>query len=303
MIRGADCTALLLAALALVASVADAQELVPRAYWPAPVGTNVALVAYQYNTGDIIIDPSLPVTGVESDIDYLQLGYQRAFGLLGRSASVQLSLPFADGLTEGVVEGEFRQRAISGPTDARARLVINLSGAPAMDAAGFRELRANPRTIIGASLLIQAPTGEYDSDRLLNLGTNRWAVKPALGMIVPLHRTWLFEMEIGAWFFGDNDDFVGETREQDPILSAELHLIKRIRPGFWVSLDANYYKGGETRIGADVKDDLQRNARAGFTLVFPIRGRHALRAAFSTGVTTRSGGDFEMYSLSYLYAW
>ena len=287
----------------LMSGNAAAQALAPRAYWPAPVGTNVAVLSYQRNSGDILIDPSLPITGVESEIDYLQVGYQRFFGLFGRTAAAQLSLPYADGFTEGAVEGEFQRRNTTGFTDARLRLMINLRGAPAMDAGGFQALRADPQTIIGASLLIQAPTGAYDSDRLINLGTNRWALKPALGMIVPLRPTWLFEIELGAWFFGDNDDFLGETRKQDPILSTEIHLIKRIRPGFWASLDANYYTGGETRIGDEFRDDLQRNARAGFTLVFPIRRRHALRAGFSTGLSTRSGGDFEMYSLSWAYAW
>ncbi|MGB5690749.1 MAG: transporter [Woeseiaceae bacterium] len=136
-----------------------------------------------------------------------------------------------------------------------------------------------------------------------DLGTNRWALKPAVGMIVPLHPTWLFEIEVGAWLFGDNDDFLGETREQDPIVSTEIHLIKRIRPGFWASLDANYYTGGETRSGDEFSDDLQRNSRAGITLVFPIKGRHAVRGGFSTGINTRSGGDFEMYSLSWAFAW
>jgi hypothetical protein len=282
---------------------AAAQELAPRAYWPAPVGTNVAVLAYQRNTGDIVIDPSLPITGVESEIDYLQLGYQRYFSLFGRTAAAQLSLPYADGITEGMVDGEFQRRNTTGFTDARLRIMINLRGAPAMDVAGFQALRNNPKTIIGASIVVQAPTGAYDSDRLINLGTNRWAVKPALGMIVPLHPTWLFEIEVGAWLFGNNDNFLGQTRKQEPIISTEAHLIKRIRPGFWVSLDANYYTGGETRIGADFSDDLQRNARAGFTLVFPIKRRHAVRAGFSTGISTRSGGNFEMVSLSWAYAW
>jgi hypothetical protein len=110
-------------------------------------------------------------------------------------------------------------------------------------------------------------------------------------MIVPLRPTWLLEIEVGAWLFSDNDDFLGATREQDPIVSTALHLVKRFRPGFWVSLDANYYRGGETRIGSDFNDDLQRNSRAGVTLLFPMRGRHALRGSFSTGVSTRSGGD------------
>jgi hypothetical protein len=172
-----------------------------------------------------------------------------------------------------------------------------------MDAEGFRALRADPKTIIGASLLVQVPTGEYNSDKLLNLGTNRWSTKPAIGMIVPLRPTWLLEIELGAWFYGDNDNFLGEIREQDPIISTEIHLVKRIRPGFWASLDANFYRGGETRVGSDFNDDLQRNSRAGFTLVFPVRGRHAIRGSFSTGVSTRSGGDFEMYSLSYFFSW
>jgi len=294
---------LVAAAALLIANAVSAQELTPRAYWPMPTGTNVLVLGYQHNTGDIVIDPSLPIVGVESRIDYLQATYQRAFSLFGRSASAQISVPHANGLTRGVVDGEFLQRKTVGLTDARARLAINLAGAPAMDAAGFAALRAQPRPIIGASLLVQAPTGEYDSDRLLNLGTNRWSIKPALGMIMPLHRTWLFEVELGAWFFGDNDDFLGETRQQDPIFSAEMHLVKRIRPGFWASLDLNYYTGGETRVGNDFNDDLQRNGRAGLTLVFPFKGRQALRGSFSTGIKTRSGGDFEMYSLSWMYAW
>jgi hypothetical protein len=284
-------------------SIAVAQELTPRAYWPMPIGTNVLVLGYQHNTGDIVIDPSLPITGVESKIDYLQVTYQRSLSLFGRFASAQLSLPYADGITEGTVGGEFLQRKTTGLTDARFRLAMNLIGAPAMDAEGFQALRASPRTIVGASLLLQAPTGDYESDKLLNLGTNRWSVKPAIGMIVPLRPTWLFEIEVGTWFFGDNDDFLGETREQDPIVSVEMHLVKRIRPGFWMSLDANYYEGGDTRVGDDFNDDLQRNSRAGLTVVFPVKGRHALRGSFSTGVSTRSGGDFEMYSLSYLYAW
>jgi hypothetical protein len=285
------------------ADVALSQELVPRAYWPTPNGTNVLVIGYQRNTGDIITDPSLPITGVESDIDFLQASYQRTFSAWGRTATVQLSLPYTEGRTEGFVEGEFIRRDVAGVGDARARFAINLKGAPSMDISGFQELRQNPRTIIGASLLIQAPTGEYESDKLINIGTNRWAAKPAIGFMWPIRPTWLLEAEVGAWFFGDNTDFLGETREQDPILSTELHLVKRIRPGFWVSLDANFYVGGETRVNNEDAGDLQRNSRFGITGVFPLRRGHALRGSVSTGAVTRSGGDFEMFSLAYIYVW
>jgi len=293
----------LIASHALLCGSIRAQELTPRAYWPAPVGTDVLVLAWQQNTGDVVVDPSLPISGVDSHIEYAQVGYQRSIDLFGRSASIQFSQPYADGVTRGEVLGQYLDRSTTGLGDTRVRLAVNLKGAPAMDAGGFADLRQNPRMIVGTSLIVQAPTGAYESDRVINLGTNRWAIKPAVGMLVPLRPTWIFEAELGVWIFGDNNDFLGRTRAQDEIVSTEIHLIKRIRPGFWASVDANFYTGGKTRIGDEIQEDLQRNSRAGFTVVFPFRGRHAVRGSYSTGVTTRSGGDFQMLSFSYLYAW
>lgn len=290
-------------AIGLWTTVATAQELAPRAYWPAPKGTSVLVFGYQFSDGDIINDPSLPVTGVESKINYTQVSYQYTSGLFGRTTNVQVNLPYSWGSTDGFVEGNFLSRNISGLADARARLSVNLLGAPTMDAAEFQALRAKPRTMVGVSVTIQAPTGGYESDKLINLGTNRWSVKPALGLIWPVRPTWLVEFEIGAWFYGDNDDFLGTTRQQDPILSSELHVVKRVRPGFWASIDVNYYVGGKTQIGQDLREDLQRNSRIGGTVVFPFKGQSAIRLSYSTGIVTRSGGDFNSYSLSYLYAW
>jgi hypothetical protein len=263
----------------------------------------VAVFGYQYSTGDVVTDPSLPVTGVDSRINFVHFSYVRTFNLLGRTANVQVDLPYARGAVEGFAEGEFRNRHISGLTDARVRLSANLVGAPTMDVAGFQELRAKPRTLIGASFLIQAPTGRYEPDKLINPGANRWAVKPALGVIFPVRPTLLVEIEVGAWLFSDNDEFLGVTREQDPILSSEVHLVKRIRAGFWASLDVNYYVGGRTTIDQELRADLQRNSRIGGTVVFPFKGRYAIRGSYSTGVVTESGGDFETFTLSYLYVW
>lgn len=295
--------AALFLAVGLVCGTASAQELTPRAYWPTPNGTNVFILAYQKSTGDIVVDASLPVTGVDSDIDYLQVGYQRTFGLWGRTTNINLSVPISQGETEGFVDGLLRRRETSGFGDVRLRFAINLKGAPTMDVAGFRAMRENLQTIVGASVLVQMPTGAYDPDKIINVGTNRWSIKPAVGVIWPMHPKWLLEFEVGAWFFGDNDEFLGETREQDPVLSTEVHLIRQIRSGFWASLDANYYVGGRTNIGDTEQANLQRNSRVGITMVFPIRGKHALRGSFSTGVATASGGDFKLYNLSYLYAW
>lgn len=306
--RARSLTGYFLCCLALVAigfwsTAGLAQELAPRAYWPAPKGTNVLVLGYQRSTGDILIDPSLPVTGIESTINFAQVTYQDTLNLFGRTAGLQFNLPYTWGTTEGFLEDEFRSRSVSDLADMRVRLAINLVGAPTMDRAGFQELRANPRTIIGASVLVQVPTGGYEEDKLINAGTNRWAVKPALGLIWPLYPTWLLEFEIGQWIFGDNNEFLGETRKQDPIVSTEFHLIKRIRPGFWASLDVNYYTGGRTTVGQDRRSDLQRNSRVGGTVVFPFKRQHAIRVAYSAGVVTESGGDFNTISLNYAYAW
>lgn len=291
------------AATASWATIAGAQTLTPRAYWPAPQGTKVAGFSYQYSGGDVLVDPSLPVTDVNSSIHVAHFSYTQVISLAGRSSNLQLSVPFTWSTTSGSLAGQFATRSFSAMADAQARLSINLWGAPTMDVAAFQELRAAPHPIIGASLLVQMPVGRYDEERLINAGTNRWAVKPALGFMLPLRPTWLLELEAGAWFFTDNDQFLGTTREQAPIFSIELHLVKRMRPGFWAAFDANYYFGGRTTVAGDVRADLQRNSRLGGTLTFPFQGRHAIRASFSFGLVTQSGGDFRTAGISYLYAW
>jgi len=289
--------------MGLVGGSSYAQELTPRAFWPAPTGTKIVSLAYGYSAGDILTDPSLPVVGVDSRISVGQFSYQQTFSLAGRTASALLSVPYTWGTSSGEVEGEPRRRYISGWADAQARLTVNLLGAPKMDRAAFQNLRAHPRPILGASLQLLAPTGGYEPDKLINLGANRWAVKPALGLIYPLRRKWLAEFELGVWLFGDNDEFLGSTREQNPIVSGEFNLIKRVRPGFWFSLDLNYYYGGQTTVDGVLRANLQRNSRGGGTLVFPFRRHHAIKASYSTGTVTTSGGDFDLYSLVYLFVW
>jgi hypothetical protein len=285
------------------ATASRAQELVPRAYWPAPTGTKIFVTGYQYSDGDVLTDPSLPVEGVKSTIEFLSLTYQQTFDWFGRTTNLQLNLPYAWGNAEGFVEGEFRTRGISNFADARARLSINLRGAPAMDGEGFQALRADPKTIVGASILVSAPTGDWEADKVINTGANRWAVKPAIGIIYPFRPKWLLEFEAGAWFIGDNDEFLGSTREQDPILSTEFHVIKRISPGFWLSFDVNYYWGGQTDIGGETRDDRLENSRVGATLVIPFRRQHAFRIAASVPLNTTAAGDFDTVTLAYAYVW
>ncbi len=285
--------------VSLSATAASAQELSPRAYWPAPKGTKVAVFGYQYSWGDVVTDPSLPIIGVDSKISTGLAGYRQTFDLLGRTANFLVEVPYTWGSSIGELAGEPARRDFSGIGDISVTLSVNLVGAPSMDSAEFRELRANPHPILGASVKVLVPTGAYEADRLINVGANRWAIKIELGYTLPIRARWLFEIEMGTWIFSDNDDFLGRTREQASVLATEIHLVRRFRPGFWASLDLNYYTGGRSTIGGKQLGDLQRNSRLGGTVVVPFHGIHAIKAGYSTGVVTGSGGDYNMLLVSY----
>ena len=288
-------SSLLLPALAL-----HAQELSPRAYWPSPVGTQVVTVGYSYNSGDIIPDRSLPLTGVDSDIDSFVLGYRRTLGMWGRTASITVEAPYVNGTTEGTHEDGFDlEREYEGIGDLGVTFSANLLGAPAMNPQEFRLERSNFRHVLGASLKVVAPTGKYDSNKIINIGANRWAAKAELGYIAVLNPKWVLETSLGVWFFEDNDDFLDMTKEQEPVVSLQGHVIHRFRPGFWASLDLTYYEGGRSTLGGRRLDDLQRDTKVGGTLVFPLAPGRALKLGYTKGSLSDSDEDFDIFVMSY----
>lgn len=287
-------------ATVVLATGLHAQELSPRAYWPAPKGTQVLTVGAIMTRGDTVPDPSLPITGLDSSINTVAVGYLRTVSLWGRSANIVVEAPFSDGETiaEHPELGRI-ERNYKGLGDIAATLSVNLLGAPSMTREDFAELRRAPRPILGASLKVVAPTGDYDSDRIINVGANRWAAKAELGYIQVLSPKWLLELEAGAWLFGDNDEFLGRTRSADPLYTVETHLVRRFRPGFWLSLDANYYHGGRSTLGGRRLNDLQRDSKLGVTVVYPFAGKQALKFSYASGSVNDSKENFDIYALSY----
>lgn len=279
----------------------SAQELSPRTFWPSPKGTRVAVAGYSYAFGDVLMDPSLPIYGVDSRINTGLLAYLQTFSLLGRTANFLLEQPYSWGTTKGLLDAEPARRNFSGFNDLGVTLAVNLLGAPSMNLSDFQELRAHPRPILGANVKVVAPTGNYDKNRLINTGANRWAVRPKLGCILPLRPKWLMEIETGVWIFGNDDDFIGGKREQDPVFAAEAHLIRRLRPGFWASLEATYFWGGRQTIGGNQLSDEQSNVRIGGTIVMPFLRRHAFKVGYSNCVLTKYGNDFQQFLVTYQF--
>jgi hypothetical protein len=284
----------------LLSGVARGQELTPRAYWPAPLGTRIASVGYSYTSGDTIPDRSLPLTGVNSSINTLHLGYRHTVSLWGRTTNLVVELPYSDGRTTGSRDnGTGPKSEYQGAGDIAATISVNFMGAPTMSPKEFAEMRRNPRPLLAGSLKVVAPTGKYDSERLINVGANRWAVRAELGYVAPLSPKWLLELGLGGWFFGDNDQFLGRTKKQDPIAAIQGHLIHRFDRGFWASLDMNYYKGGRSTVGSFRLDDLQRDSKVGVTIVYPLGGKHAVKLGYSLGSLNDSGEKFEVFQIGY----
>jgi hypothetical protein len=291
----------LAAALCGPTAVSHAQELEPGAYAVAPVGLNVVVVANTFSFGDIAFDPSGPIDEARSRINATALGYIRAVNLAGRSGQIAVAVPIIVGHIEGRYLGEPAEVTRSGVGDVRLRLAINLYGAPAMDR---KEFAAHRRTrSVGASLVVAMPTGPYSSDRLINIGNDRWGFKPELGLVHSAGR-WTVEVYGGVWLFTTNERFYrGSVRAQDPIGSAQFHVHYAIRPRLGLSGNVNFYAGGRTTVNGQQRLDLQRNSRFGLTMVKPLSRGQTLRAAISSGAYTTIGADFTSLSVAWQRAW
>lgn len=283
----------------LWAAEVPAQELTPRLYWPSPKGTKVLVTGYSYISGGVIFDRTIPISDANSRINSSVLAYLQTIELWGRSSNLMVELPYAWGHTKGLLAGEPARRDFAAFGDLGFTMTVNLLGAPSMTLEDFLELRANPHPIIGASLKVVTPTGNYDENRLINVGANRWAARAQLGSIIPLKPTWLLELSASAWFFGDDDDFLPGKRVQKPIFAGQFNIIKRFRPGFWGSLDVSFFGGGRQTIGGGALSDTQRNLKVGGTLVIPFKHRHAIKIGYANGVVTRYGSDFDQFLLTY----
>jgi hypothetical protein len=289
------------ASLLMWAKPAAAQELEPRAYSPNPTGANFVLLVYAHSTGDVVFDPSVPITDVSARVNLGALFYGRTFGLFGRSASAAVQLPYVWGHVEGDVFEARRDVYRSGLADLRLRLTADLLGGPALSPREFAQRR--PRTTLGASVVVVAPTGQYDPAKLVNVGTNRWSFKPEVGLSHPAGH-WFVEFYGGAWLFTDNDNFFGGSRrEQQPLASFQTHVSYVFRPRLWLAGDATFYTGGRTTVDGVKKGDLQRNTRLGLTLAVPVRRRSALKVSWARGLMTRIGGDFDTVAVGYQFLW
>jgi hypothetical protein len=289
------------AALVFSATHACAAELEPRAYANTPPGLNFLIAGYAYSEGGLSTNASSPIKDAELQIHTEVLAYARTLDVWGKSGKFDVILPYSQLSGSAMVDGQTRERQVSGLNDPRFRFSINFYGAPALSLQEFANYRQD--IVIGASIQVSAPVGQYDSSKLVNIGTNRWFIKPDIGISKAFGPLTL-ELSAGVTFFTNNKDyFGGTTLEQDPVYSTQAHVIYSFGHGVWGALDGTYDYGGRTTVNGVRGDDVQRNSRVGVTLALPVDRNNSIKLFASTGVSTRTGSDYDLGGIAWQYRW
>lgn len=293
---------LLATALVLVgAAQAAAQDLEPRAYVNTPVGMNFLVAGYAYTTGGAVLDSSVPIEDADIDIHGEILAYARSFGLQGRSGKFDAILATAQLDGTATVGGVPREREVSGLADARLRVSYNLYGAPALTLEEHKDW--NQDLLVGVSLQMIVPTGQYDDDKVVNLGSNRWGFKPELGVSKSFGKLTL-EVDTALTVYTDNEDYLdGKTREQDPIFAVQAHAVYSLHRAIWAAFDVTYYVGGETTVDGVQNDDELSSVRVGGTLSLALSRRNSIKFYASGAGMTRYGSDFTTVGVALQHRW
>ena len=287
--------------IGMTASPVSEADIEPRSYSNIPVGFNFLLAGYSYMKGSVAFAPTVPISNAKLETNSSVFAYVRSLDIWGKSGKLDIIIPEAWIAGQAEVEGEQRQRDIGGFADPLFRFYVNLYGAPALSLKEFAKYQQD--IIIGVSLAVTAPGGQYDPGKLVNVGTNRWSLKPEIGV----SKAWgplTAEAAAGVFVFTDNNQpFQGNTLAQEPIYNLQGHLIYNFTQGIWGAFDANYYAGGRTTLDNKTADNLQQNWRVGGTLAFPLSRHHSIKINGSTGVYSRTGSNYDLVGIAWQYSW
>jgi outer membrane putative beta-barrel porin/alpha-amylase len=301
MSRPSLSVALAIIATVLMVATTKAQDAEPRSYTNTPVGLNFLIAGYVYSQGKMAFDPELSIADAQFHSNTEALAYVRSLDVGGKSAKFDMILPYSSFFAQALVDGQLKERAMSGLGDPRFRFSINLFGAPALSVKNFANYQQD--LIVGVSLQVSAPLGQYDNSKLINLGNNRWSYRPELG-ISKAWGPWTVEVAPGVTFFTDNTDFFnGRTFAQAPIYLAQGHIIYNFPTGIWLALDGTYFTGGRTTVNGVRGDNEQTSTRAGLTLALPVDRQNSIKLNASTGISTRTGSEFSAVGVAWQYRW
>jgi hypothetical protein len=279
-----------------------AQFTDPRLYDNNPVGINQLTLGYGFAHANASIDSSLVIPGAKLDLNVGLLDYVRSVNFFHRYAWVEASVPVAD--LAGAVAGTTLRGSVTGTGDSSFVFGALVKGAPALGLKNFSAYDST--TTIGLSLTVTAPTGSYDSNRVLNLGSDRWSFKPELAVSHPFgpNHNWVLDGYANVYFFTDNSNYHGrETLRQQPIPGLEGHLSYSFTSSIWASVDTRYAFRGDTLVDGGDQHDSQRNLIVGSEVNASLSPRNSLVFLFSKAVVYRNAPASTAFGIKYIYSW
>ena len=295
--RKLSCLAFVVALLSCVSTFA--QDLDPRAYTRIPVDITLLVIGGAFSSGSVVTDPTLPLQDLHATVVSSTLGVGRTFSLFGQTAQIFVVQPYSWIDANATVNNEYQEVSRSGFADTRIRFSFLPIGAPAKTVSEFASVPSS--TIIGASIMVIAPTGYYDPTKLINIGAHRWSFKPEIAISQPIADDWHLDVYAGLWLFTTNSTFYPGTSErtQDPMASFQGHVSYAFTKQMWAALNLTYYVGGNSYVNGIGKDDQQNNVRVGATMVVPVNNQHSIKVAASTGAIVRFGANFTTASMAW----
>lgn len=306
MIKGANCSILkktLISILVISFSFsAYAQEMEPRSYSVVPVGLHAAQLSYTFSGGDVVSGLNSPVQNLNINASIISLGYVQTFSIFKKLGRIAVGMPYAFLNGSAKVVGVDTAASRNGFADGRIKFGVNLLGSPVMAPKDFQKFQEH--TVLGVSVVISVPLGQYYSNKLINIGSNRWGIKPEIGVSHREGRLF-YEGYAGIWFYTKNDQYFNKsTLSQSPLFSFQAHMDYTFKHGKYIALDGGFADGGATTLNGVERQDDQQNWRIGATFSTPIFNKHqSVKFIINTGVATRAGQNYTAVTLAYQYSW
>jgi hypothetical protein len=179
----------------------------------------------------------------------------RVLDLWGRTGGVSVIVPY---LNLSLEAGGYNTQQ-AGVGDLSFALESNIFGAPALSKEEMKNWK--PETFASLHFVFTAPTGAYNVDNVLNVGSNRWIFTPTINYSYTPNagKTWL-EVYGTSKLFSNNN---ATDTAQDALFLFEGHASHNITDKIWLSVDSYYNVGGETRVSGVDQDNAADTLRLG----------------------------------------
>ena len=292
----------LAAAALFVAHPARAQFTDPRIYVNAPINSNELELVYAHAHSNTSLDTSLIIAGAQLQLNDGTIDYSRYLSIAHRLGWLEATVPIAN--LAGSINDTSIHADTTGTGDSSYQAAILLRGGPALTPAQFANFK--PVTALGLSLTLIAPTGQYDSSKLLNLGSNLWSFKPEFACSIPFgpEQKWQLDAYANASFYTSNAAYHGtQTLGQRPLPGLEAHLSYTFAPKLWASFDTRYSFGGTTSLNGVDQNNAQQNFILGAEVWFTPTAQSSLVLEFAAPVVHINGPTYTGFGLKYVYTW